>query len=50
LFYSPLRFVDQEGKIREHFICFEELPGASANNYFNIYLFIIYKHQTAILN
>lgn len=31
-----LRFVDNVGKIREHFICFEELPGASANNNFNI--------------
>ncbi|XP_022166089.1 zinc finger MYM-type protein 1-like, partial [Myzus persicae] len=35
-FSLSLRFVDQEGKIREHFICFEELLGASANNYFNI--------------
>lgn len=35
-FSLSLRFVDQEGMIREHFICFEELPGASANNYFNI--------------
>lgn len=22
--------------IREHFICFEELPGASADNYFDV--------------
>ncbi|KAL4142042.1 hypothetical protein QTP88_004574 [Uroleucon formosanum] len=35
-FSLSLRFVDKEGKIREHFICFEELPGASASNYFNI--------------
>lgn len=35
-FSLSLRFVDQAGIIREHFICFEELPGASANDYFNI--------------
>lgn len=35
-FSLSLRFVDDKGMIREHFICFEELPGASADDYFNI--------------
>lgn len=28
--------MDQGGIIREHFLCFEELPGASADNYFDV--------------
>lgn len=35
-FSLSLRFVDQEGLVREHFICFEELPDASADNYFEV--------------
>lgn len=35
-FSLSLRFVDKEGKIKEHFICFEKLPGVSPNNYLNI--------------
>jgi len=35
-FSFSLRFVDQQGDIREHFLCFEELPNATANDYFVI--------------
>lgn len=35
-FSLSIRFVDQCGIIREHFLCFEELPGASADNFFDV--------------
>ncbi|KAL4103938.1 hypothetical protein QTP88_019255 [Uroleucon formosanum] len=35
-FSLSIRFVDQGGIIREHFLCFEELPGASADNFFDV--------------
>lgn len=35
-FSFSLRFVDQQGDIKEHFLCFEELPNATANDYFVI--------------
>ncbi|KAL4132669.1 hypothetical protein QTP88_009787 [Uroleucon formosanum] len=35
-FSFSLRFVDQQGDIKEHFLCFEELHNATANDYFVI--------------
>lgn len=31
-----MRFVDKDGNIKEHFICFEELSGAFDDNYFDV--------------
>ncbi|VVC44090.1 Domain of unknown function DUF4371 [Cinara cedri] len=35
-FSFSLRFVDQPGDIKEHFLCFEELHNTTANDYFDI--------------
>ena len=35
---SSLRYVNKDGKVEEHFISFEELIGAGAEDYFNVLL------------
>lgn len=34
--FFSLRFFDNKGMIREHFICFEELLETYAENYFKV--------------
>lgn len=47
-FSFSLRFVDQQGDIKEHFLCFEELPNATANDYFVIIKKLMEKYKLDI--
>lgn len=47
-FSFSLRFVDQEGNIKEHFLCFEELPSASADDYLIIIKKLMKKYELDI--
>lgn len=47
-FSFSLIFVDQQGDIKEHFLCLKELPNAIANDYFTIIKKVMEKYKLDI--